>query len=61
MNDHDNDDKYDGYHVKHRKFTGWVDQNILDFKLVDKIKNKYPYDEANPDTSFADFYIYKKF
>lgn len=56
-------DKHDNYapHVKPRKFTDWIDSNILDFKLVEHLPNKFPFDKDNPKgTSFADFYIYQK-
>jgi len=47
-------------HVKHRKFTDWIDKNIIDFKFVDKVLNKYPYDGDGSKTSYADFYIFQK-
>lgn len=48
-------------HVKHRKFTDWVEANAQGFKLVEHIRNKYPYDERDPEnTSFADFYVFQK-
>lgn len=46
-------------HVKHRNFTKWVENNMTDFKLVDSILNKYPYN-GDGDTSFCDFYIFRK-
>lgn len=51
----------EGYHIKHRKFTDWVEQFCKDWKLIEVKKNPYPYSAQQPDfTSFADFYIYKK-
>jgi protein O-GlcNAc transferase len=48
-------------HVKHRKFTDWVEQNKPNFKLIKHVPNKFPFDKRNPKTtSFADFYIFKK-
>ena len=49
-------------HVRSRKFTDWVDQNVSEqWKLKTFIENIYPFDEANPDhTSMADFYVYSK-
>lgn len=41
-------------HVKHRVFTKYIEENIKDFELMEKIPGKYP------EKSFADFYIYKK-
>lgn len=47
-------------HVKHRKFTDWVEKNEKDFKLLQFIPNKYPATDNsdNPNASFADFYIF---
>jgi len=48
------------FHVKSRDFTTWITENIKGFKLVDVVKNKYPFDPNDADnTSFADFYIYQ--
>ncbi|MDR0754739.1 MAG: class I SAM-dependent methyltransferase [Prevotellaceae bacterium] len=48
-------------HVRHRKFTEWIDENATNFKLIEHIPNKYPFKEDEPDiTSFADFYIFEK-
>lgn len=52
--------KHSSPHVKHRKFTDWVEKNRKDFTLVKFIPNKYPFDGDGDNTSFADFYIYKK-
>ncbi|QJT07620.1 glycosyltransferase [Oceanidesulfovibrio marinus] len=48
-------------HVKHRKFTQWIAANRKDFELESYIPNEFPFDEAKPnDTSFSDFYIFKR-
>ena len=48
-------------HVRHRKFTDWVDENRIDFRLKTHIANRFPFDVDDPiNTSFADFYIYEK-
>lgn len=48
-------------HVRHRRFTAWVEDNRRDFVLMQHVPNKFPFDERNPnDTSFADFYIYQR-
>ena len=48
-------------HVRHRQFTRWVEQNMRAWTLVEVVKNKYPYDDSDPDhTSFADFFIFAK-
>jgi len=52
--------EYQSQHVKHRKFTDWVEKNQPKWKLEKMIKNKYPLKTNEFDESFADFYIYKK-
>lgn len=48
-------------HVKHRMFTAWIEKNRKDWFLTSYIKNKYEYDSSRPiETTFADFYIFKK-
>lgn len=48
-------------HVRHRCFSEWIDKNFSEYKLIKKIPNKYPGNKADLDnTSFADFFIYKK-
>lgn len=51
----------DSVHVRHRRFTDWVCSNRGDFELIETITNRYPFDRSDPDnTSFADFYIFKR-
>lgn len=47
-------------HVKHRKFTDWIDRFKPEFKLVKKIPNQFPYNQQKHSGSLADFYIYEK-
>ena len=56
------EDKYIGIveHVRHRNFTKWIEKNIMDFKLVNKVSNKFKYDGDGTNTSLADFYFYEK-
>lgn len=48
-------------HVRHRKFTDWIKNNINYWRLAEIIHNKYPHNgEINPKNhSFSDFYFYK--
>lgn len=56
-----NKDENHSFHVKHRKFSSWIESNAKDWLLLKNIPNKYIFEENNPDeTSFSDFYIYKK-
>lgn len=45
-------------HVRHRKFTLWIESNCPDWKLIKHVPNKYPYNGDTTKTSFADFYIF---
>jgi hypothetical protein len=47
-------------HVKHRRFTDWVDVYHADFKLVRHAPNPYPLTADDQTESFADFFIFEK-
>jgi len=47
-------------HVKHRKFTDWMEKNAPEWKLTVFIPNKYPFSQNRKKGSFADFYVYEK-
>jgi hypothetical protein len=49
------DEDWPAPHVKHRKFTDWIEKFHSDFVLIQDIPNRYP------NESFADFYIFEKF
>lgn len=57
-----NFDEHSADHVRSRKFTNWIDNNVSQYWLQkDYIKNIYPYNEEDhKNTSMADFYIYQK-
>lgn len=47
-------------HVRHRRFTDWVERNRPNFQLRERVANAFPFDENDPDsTSFADFYVFE--
>jgi SAM-dependent methyltransferase len=48
-------------HVRHRKFTDWVELKQPKWKLIQTISNKYPYRAEDNSGSFADFYIFGVF
>lgn len=56
----DEQNKIQAPHIKHRKFTRWVDENIRGCGLMQYIPNSQPYDGDNNEGSLADFYIYAK-
>jgi len=47
-------------HVKHRKFTKWIDKNISGWKLMQYIPNKYSNTDDINEGTFSNFYIYEK-
>lgn len=50
-----------GQHVKHRKFTNWIDKNVAsNWTLIEYIPNQYPYNPNEEETSWSDFYFYIK-
>lgn len=46
-------------HVRHRRFSAWIDANARDWALLRQIPNRYP-GPGDRETSFADFYIYER-
>lgn len=56
----DNTGYEETYHVRHRKFTKWIEDNISNHKLIQYIPNKYPYKVGYKTGTFADFYIYEQ-
>lgn len=47
-------------HVKHRRFTDWVEVYQSDFRLVRHVPNRWPLIDDGQTQSFADFYIFEK-
>lgn len=48
-------------HVRHRKFTNWVQANRPDFALAATVPNKYPFEESDrKNTSRADFFVFRR-
>lgn len=53
-------EKVQAQHVRHRKFTEWVNKNTLGWKLQQQKKNDFANSKDPKNKSFANFYIYKK-
>ncbi|MBI5093512.1 MAG: class I SAM-dependent methyltransferase [Candidatus Hydrogenedentes bacterium] len=47
-------------HVRHRRFTAWIDANLPDWVLTEQIPNPFPYQEDSSSGTFADFYVYER-
>lgn len=47
-------------HVRHRRFTDWVDVHEMKWRLLRRIPNRHPFEGDYRTGSFADFYIFEK-
>ena len=54
----DDNREYQGPHIKHRKFSTWLQRNALGWELLEHIPNRYPYRGDYTEASFAEFFIY---
>ena len=56
------DEVIKGSHVRHRRFTEYVDVNFKRWRLTQRLENRYPSAQYGAETgSFADFYFFEKF
>ncbi len=55
-----NIDEQLGEHERHREFTTYVENNFLDWELMQHIPNEHPYNGNENKGSKSDFYIYRK-
>ena len=46
-------------HVRHRRFSAWIEENEPGWRLLRHVPNRYP-GPGDRDTSFADFHIYER-
>lgn len=49
-----------GAHVRNRDFKPWVTANYPNFELVRRISNAFPFTGDHDETSFCDFFLYRK-
>jgi hypothetical protein len=47
-------------HVRHRKFTDWIDAQAPDWRLMGHIPNRHPYEGNYKTGSFSEFYLYER-
>jgi hypothetical protein len=47
-------------HVRHRRFTSWVEQHRPQWTLAQHVPNPYPHDAQRNVGTFADFYVFGK-
>jgi len=58
--DTDNNRGYEGSYIKHRAFTKWVEKNVSGWELIQRIRNRYPDNGDYRESTFADFFIYRR-
>lgn len=58
--DTDDNRGYEGTHVRHRKFSAWIRDERADFRLIEHVPNRYPYEGDWRRGSFAEFFVYEK-
>jgi colanic acid/amylovoran biosynthesis glycosyltransferase len=46
-------------HIRHRRFTDWVELNEKNWVLKERVPNKYPFKHDDGNTSWSDFFIYE--
>jgi hypothetical protein len=56
----DDNQGFENSHIRHRKFSRWIEARLPNCKLVQHIPNRYPYRGDHRKGSFADFFIYEK-
>ena len=50
-----------GFHVRHRKFTAWIEEKAREWRPDGFVANRFPFDPTcSDDTSFADFYFFAR-
>lgn len=46
--------------VRHRRFTDWVARRQPHWHLVERIPQRFPYVDGEPDTSWCDFFVFAR-
>ena len=47
-------------HIRHRKFTQWIEDNRPDWILKEQVPNRYPYSGDHLQGSWSQFFVYEK-
>jgi hypothetical protein len=57
--DTDDNRGFEGTHIKHRTFTKWIQENLREWTLVERLPNRYPSRGDSRRGSFAEFAFYE--
>ncbi len=58
--DSDDPRTYAGTHVRPRSFSAWIAAKAPEFRLLERIPNRYPYRGDYKDGSWSDFFVYAR-
>jgi SAM-dependent methyltransferase len=58
--DFDDSSGKEGPHLRHRRFTRWIGENLPGWKLLRHVPNAFPYEGDHRTGSFADFFVYER-
>ena len=47
-------------HVRHRRFSDWIDKHISGWVLKEEVPNRFKYARSDPGTSPSSFFIYER-
>lgn len=56
----ENPEARDHGHVRHREFSQWVAEHRTEWRLTERIPNRYPFVVGDLTTSFAEFFVYAR-
>lgn len=57
--DSDENHEWQGEHIRHHRFTAWVESNAPEWTLIERVPNRYPFRGDYQTGSYADFYVYQ--
>lgn len=58
--DSDENSRLQSPHVRHRRFSAWVERECRGWRLLRRVPNRFPQKGLLGSGSFADFYIYER-
>lgn len=58
--DFDSSQDHRARHIRHRKFTNWIKDNLADWELAERLPNRYPFRDNCLEGSLAEFFVYEQ-
>jgi SAM-dependent methyltransferase len=47
-------------HIRHRKFTPWIEEHQSDWRLIERVPNRLPFKGDHRTGSYCDFFVYRR-